>query len=139
MWRFDPTISSVVRASNAPTPAQEPLPQGPLADDLLDRIDRYWRAANYLTVGQIYLQDNPLLREPLRPEQIKPRLLGHWGTSTGLNFIYVHLNRLIQAAGADVVYIAGPGHGGPALNACSYLEGTYTEVHREITRDADGM
>src|SRR5712692_11897220 len=110
-----------------------------LTGDELSRLDAYWRAANYLTVGQIYLQDNPLLREPLRAEHIKPRLLGHWGTSTGLSFIYVHLNRLIKETGADVIYIAGPGHGGPALNANSYLEGTYTEVHPEITPDAAGM
>src|SRR6476660_7319845 len=104
----------------------------------LDEIVAYWEAANYLTVAQIYLQDNPLLREPLRPEQIKPRLLGHWGTSTGLNFIYVHLNRLIQATGADVVYVPRPGHGGPALNANAYLEGTYTAVHPDVTPDLEG-
>src|SRR2546422_2809568 len=78
-------------------------------------LDAYWRAANYLTVGQIYLQDNPLLREPLKPEHIKPRLLGHWGTSPGLSFIYVHLNRLVREADADVIYLVGPGHGGPAI------------------------
>src|SRR3954469_5942267 len=139
MWRFDPTISSVVRASNAPTPAQEPLPQGPLADDLLDRIDRYWRAANYLTIGQIYFQANPLLREALRPEQIKPRLLGHWGTSPGLNFIYVHLNRLIQEHDANIIFLAGPGHGGPAVLANVYLEGTYSEIYPDITPDTAGM
>jgi phosphoketolase len=139
MWSFDPTISSVVRASNAPTPAQEPLPEGPLADDLLKRIDRYWRAANYLTIGQIYLQANPLLREPLRPEQIKPRLLGHWGTSPGLNFIYVHLNRLIQQYDANVIFLAGPGHGGPAVLANVYLEGTYSEIYPDITQDSWAM
>ena len=121
MWRFDPTISSAVRAGSEPAPAQEPLPEGPLADDLLDRIDRYWRAANYLTIGQIYLQANPLLREALRPEHIKPRLLGHWGTSPGLNFVYVHLNRLIQQHDANVIFLAGPGHGGPAVLANVYL------------------
>jgi xylulose-5-phosphate/fructose-6-phosphate phosphoketolase len=139
MWRFDPAISSVVRASNAPTPAQEPPPEGPLADDLLDRIDRYWRAANNLTIGQIYLQANPLLREPLRPEHIKPRLLGHWGTSPGLNFIYVHLNRLIQQHDANVIFLAGPGHGGPAVLANVYLEGTYSEIYPDITQDTAGM
>src|SRR5579883_670825 len=87
----------------------------------LSLMHRYWNAANYLTVGQIYLQDNPLLKEPLRPEHIKPRLLGHWGTSPGLSFIYVHLNRLIQDYGANMIYLAGPGHGGPALVANVYL------------------
>jgi xylulose-5-phosphate/fructose-6-phosphate phosphoketolase len=105
----------------------------------LSLIDRYWRAANYLTVGQIYLQDNPLLREPLRPEHIKPRLLGHWGTSPGLSFIYVHLNRLIKDHNANMIYLAGPGHGGPAVLANVYLEGTYTEVYPEITQDTEGI
>ncbi len=105
----------------------------------LKLIDRYWRAANYLTVGQIYLQDNPLLREPLRPEHIKPRLLGHWGTSPGLSFIYVHLNRLIRDHNVNMIYLAGPGHGGPAILANVYLEGTYTEVYPEITQDTEGI
>ncbi len=105
----------------------------------LNLMHRYWNAANYLTVGQIYLQDNPLLREPLRPEHIKPRLLGHWGTSPGLSFIYVHLNRLIQDHDVDMIYLAGPGHGGPALLANVYLEGTYTEVYPEVTQDAEGI
>src|SRR5256885_13894287 len=97
------------------------------AADELELIDRYWRAANYLSVGQIYLLDNPLLREPLRPEQIKPRLLGHFGTTPGLNFVYAHLNRAINARDLSVIYITGPGHGGPGLVANAYLEGTYTE------------
>src|SRR5262245_19585107 len=139
MWRFDPTISSTVRASSAPTPAPEPPPEGPLPDDLLDRIDRYWRAANYLTIGQIYLQANPLLREALRPQHIKPRLLGHWGTSPGLSFVYVHLNRLIQEHDANIIFLAGPGHGGPAVLANVYLEGTYSEIYPDITQDAAGM
>ena len=105
----------------------------------LELMNRYWQAANYLTVGQIYLQANPLLREPLRPEHIKPRLLGHWGTSPGLSFIYVHLNRLIQDYDVDTIYLAGPGHGGPAILANVYLEGTYTEVYPEITQDVAGM
>ncbi|HEU5376496.1 MAG TPA: phosphoketolase family protein [Ktedonobacteraceae bacterium] len=105
----------------------------------IDLLQRYWSAANYLTVGQIYLQANPLLREPLRPEHIKPRLLGHWGTSPGLNFIYAHLNRLIREHDVDMIYLAGPGHGGPAVLANVYLEGTYTEVYPEITQDAVGM
>ena len=95
----------------------------------LHRVDAYWRATNYLSVGQMYLLDNPLLREPLRPEHIKPRLLGHWGTSSGLNFIYVHLNRLIKSRELNVIYICGPGHGGPAMVANTYLEGTYSEIY----------
>jgi xylulose-5-phosphate/fructose-6-phosphate phosphoketolase len=105
----------------------------------LDALDAWWRAANYLTVGQIYLQENPLLREPLRPEHIKPRLLGHWGTSPGLNLIYVHLNRLIRRDGANVIFLAGPGHGGPALLANVYMEGTYSEIYPAIGRDAAGL
>jgi xylulose-5-phosphate/fructose-6-phosphate phosphoketolase len=110
-----------------------------LAPDMLERIDRYWRAANYLSVGQIYLLDNPLLREPLKAEHIKPRLLGHWGTTPGLNFIYVHLNRAIRERDLDAIFIAGPGHGGPAVVANAYLEGTYSEVYPNITMDEDGM
>jgi xylulose-5-phosphate/fructose-6-phosphate phosphoketolase len=105
----------------------------------LDLINRYWNAANYLTVGQIYLQSNPLLREPLQPEHIKPRLLGHWGTSPGLSFIYAHLNRLIQDNDVDMIYLAGPGHGGPALLANVYLEGTYSEIYPEISEDMQGI
>src|SRR6516165_8533826 len=97
-------------------------------------IDAYWRAANYLSVGQIYLYDNPLLKQPLTKEHIKPRLLGHWGTSPGLNFIYLHLNRLIKDTDASVIYLAGPGHGGPALVGNVYLEGTYSEIFPEVTR-----
>src|SRR5438128_2833330 len=105
----------------------------------LNLMHRYWNAANYLTVGQIYLQDNPLLKEPLRSEHIKPRLLGHWGTSPGLSFIYVHLNRLIQDHDVNMIYLAGPGHGGPALLANVYLEGTYSEVYPKVTQDTEGM
>jgi xylulose-5-phosphate/fructose-6-phosphate phosphoketolase len=108
-------------------------------DQELDRIDRFWRAANYLSVGQIYLLDNPLLREPLRLEHVKPRLLGHWGTTPGLNFIYAHLNRVIKAYGLDMIYICGPGHGGPAMVANTYLEGTYSEFYPDIAEDAEGM
>src|SRR5580698_4459652 len=100
-----------------------------LPDNQLDLIDAYWRAANYLTVGQIYLLTNPLLREPLRVEHIKPRLLGHWGTSPGLSLLYVHLNRIIAEHDLNVIYLAGPGHGGPAILANVYLEGTYSEVY----------
>jgi xylulose-5-phosphate/fructose-6-phosphate phosphoketolase len=102
-------------------------------------LDAYWRAANYLTVGQIYLRDNPLLREPLTPEHVKPRLLGHWGTSPGLSFIYVHLNRLVTETDADVIYLAGPGHGGPAIVANVYLEGTYSEIYPDVSGDAAGL
>ena len=102
-------------------------------------VSGWWAAANYLTVAQIYLQDNPLLREPLRPEHIKPRLLGHWGTSPGLNLIYAHLNRLIRHTDQDVLYVTGPGHGGPAFIANVYLEGSYSEVYPEVSLDIDGL
>src|SRR5574338_127881 len=111
----------------------------PLPDEQIALIDRYWRAANYLSVGQIYLLDNPLLREPLAAEHVKPRLLGHWGTSPGLNFIYAHLNRIIRERGADLLYICGPGHGGPAMVANSWLEGTYSEVYPDVGEGEEGM
>jgi xylulose-5-phosphate/fructose-6-phosphate phosphoketolase len=111
----------------------------PLDADELARIHAYWRAANYLSVGQIYLLDNPLLREPLKLEHVKPRLLGHWGTSPGLNFIYVHLNRVIRRDDLSVLYICGPGHGGPAMVANAWLEGTYAEVYPRVREDAEGM
>jgi xylulose-5-phosphate/fructose-6-phosphate phosphoketolase len=110
-----------------------------LPPDELAGIDAYWRAANYLSVGQIYLLDNPLLRDPLRPEHIKPRLLGHWGTTPGLNFIYAHLNRVIRRDDLDAIYICGPGHGGPGMVANAWLEGTYSEVYPTITNDVAGM
>ncbi|MGH9414146.1 MAG: phosphoketolase family protein [Terriglobales bacterium] len=125
MYRFDLQLSSAVT--------------GPLTPGEMAALDRYWRAANYLTAGQIYLQANPLLREPLRPEHIKPRLLGHWGTSPGLNLIYAHLDRLIRTRDLNAVYLAGPGHGGPAVLANVYLEGAYTEIYPAITRDEAGM
>lgn len=111
----------------------------PLAAEEVRKMHAYWRAANYLSVGQIYLYDNPLLREPLKIEHVKPRLLGHWGTTPGLNFIYVHLNRLIKAHDLNVIYIAGPGHGGPGLVANTYLEGTYSEFYPEISTDTEGL
>jgi xylulose-5-phosphate/fructose-6-phosphate phosphoketolase len=110
-----------------------------LTQDRLSKIDAYWRAANYLALGQIYLRDNPLLREPLSADHIKPRLLGHWGTSPGLSLIYVHLNRLIRDTSANVIYIIGPGHGAPAILAHTYMEGTYTEVYPKVTQDEPGM
>ncbi|MEO8216904.1 MAG: phosphoketolase family protein [Acidobacteriota bacterium] len=111
----------------------------PLSGAELDRMHGWWRAANYLSVGQIYLLDNPLLREPLRLEHTKPRLLGHWGTTPGLNFIYVHLNRVIKARDLNMLYVAGPGHGGPGMIANTYLEGTYSEVYPGISRDLQGL
>ncbi|MEG4235238.1 phosphoketolase family protein [Microcoleus sp. Pol11C3] len=111
----------------------------PLSDSELHKMNAYWRAANYLSVGQIYLLDNPLLKEPLKIEHVKPRLLGHWGTTPGLNFIYVHLNRIIKAQDINTIYIAGPGHGGPGLVANTYLEGTYTEYYSNISQDEDGI
>ncbi len=112
---------------------------GPLSEDLLRRMHAYWRAANYLSVGQIYLLDNPLLREPLKVEHTKPRLLGHWGTTPGLNFIYVHLNRAIVERDLNVIYVCGPGHGGPGMVANAYLEGTYSELYSAISRDEEGL
>ena len=114
-------------------------PAGPLSSRELQLIDAYWRAANYLSVGQIYLLDNPLLVEPLRPEHVKPRLLGHWGTTPGLNLIYAHLNRLITARDLDIIYLCGPGHGGPGMVANTYLEGTYSELYAGVSCDAHGL
>ncbi len=115
------------------------MPETPLDPDLLNRIDAYWRAANYLSVGQIYLMENPLLREPLRKEHIKPRLLGHWGTTPGLNFIYAHMNRAIKAWDLNAIYVCGPGHGGPGMVANTYLEGTYSEIYPGIPQSEMGM
>jgi xylulose-5-phosphate/fructose-6-phosphate phosphoketolase len=120
-------------------PSVPDLRSSPLSDEELQRMDAYWRAANYLSVGQIYLYDNPLLREPLKLEHVKPRLLGHWGTTPGLNFIYVHFNRLIKKYDLNAIFITGPGHGGPGVVANTYLEGTYSEFYPNITRNAEGM
>ena len=147
LFQFSTTVSSAVQmpAAGARLASAELLADahdyrnGPLGPELLRQMQRYWQAANYLTIGQIYLQDNALLREPLRPEHIKPRLLGHWGTSPGLSFIYAHLNRLILERDANVIYLAGPGHGGPALVANVYLEGTYSEIYPSVTRDLAGL
>ncbi len=119
--------------------ADSKTPTQPLNAEQLDLIDRYWRAANYLSVGQIYLLDNPLLREPLLAEQVKPRLLGHWGTTPGLNLLYAHMNRAINERDLNALYVTGPGHGGPGLVANAYLEGTYSEVYSGIAQDEDGM
>ena len=116
-----------------------PLMTDPLSSDELRRIDAWWRAANYLSVGQIYLLANPLLREPLTLEHVKPRLLGHWGTTPGLNLLYAHMNRAILARDLNAMYVTGPGHGGPGLVASTWLEGSYTEVYPDITRDEEGM
>src|SRR4029453_10623444 len=110
-----------------------------VSPELLRRIHAYWRAANYLSVGQIYLLDNPLLKTPLAPEHIKPRLLGHWGTTPGLNFVYIHLNRVISQHDVNMILIVGPGHGGPAIVANTYLEGTYSELYPHVSRDAAGL
>jgi xylulose-5-phosphate/fructose-6-phosphate phosphoketolase len=134
-YEFDVSISSAVSTADG----REAAAVGPLASTLLNQMQHYWSAVNYLTIAQIYLQENPLLRESLRPEHIKPRLLGHWGTSPGLSFIYVHLNRLIKERDANVIYLAGPGHGGPALVAHAYLEGTYSEIYPEVSQDVAGL
>ena len=111
----------------------------PLTPELLGKINAYWRAANYLSVGQIYLYDNPLLREPLKLSHVKPLVVGHWGTTPGQNFIYVHLNRVIKKYDLDMFYIAGPGHGGPAIVGNVYLEGTYSEIFPDISQDEAGL
>src|ERR1035437_9908267 len=121
------------------TPTSGGDQDGPLSADEARLIDAYWRAANYLSVGQIYLLDNPLLRRPLEAGDVKPRLLGHWGTTPGLNMIYAHMNREIKARDLNAIYIIGPGHGGPGLVANTYLEGSYTDVYPSITRDEEGI
>src|SRR6266851_109790 len=125
----------LTRQENVPAP----YPTGPLTQEELNKINAYWRAANYLSVGQIYLRDNPLLRQPLTLEHIKPRLLGHFGTTPGLNFIYAHMNRIIKARDLNAMYVTGPGHGGPGIVANTYLEGSYTELYPKITQDAAGV
>jgi xylulose-5-phosphate/fructose-6-phosphate phosphoketolase len=117
----------------------ETTPQGPLSTELLAKMDAYWRAANYLSVGQIYLKDNPLLERPLTLDDVKPRLLGHWGTTPGLNFLYVHWNRVIRERGLNMIYIIGPGHGGPGLVANTYLEESYSEIYSHIEQNKDGL
>ncbi len=129
--------TEAVNAAHAGTDDKTPVET--LSKRELQQIHAYWRAANYLSVGQIYLLDNPLLKEPLRLEHVKPRLLGHWGTTPGLNFIYAHLNRIINLYDLSMIYLAGPGHGGPGLVANTYLEGTYSEFYPEVARDTDGM
>ena len=128
---FDAALSTAV-AANGQRPTKAPQPKGPLTPDMLDKMHRYWRAANYLCIGQIYLFENPLLREPLKAEQIKPRLLGHWGTSPGQNLIYIHLNRLIKEHDANIIYIAGPGTW-RSLAQCELLSGRH--VYRSSSGD----
>ncbi len=135
----EPERGPAMTAVRALTPGKPEVPSNPLSPEELRRMHCYWRAANYLSVGEIYLRDNPLLREPLRLEHVKPRLLGHWGTTPGLNFIYVHLNRLIKKFDLNVIYITGPGHGGPGLVANTYLEGTYSEFYPGVPQSVEGM
>src|SRR5436189_4288649 len=132
-------MATASRPASRPASRIDPARSTPLSSDELARIDAWWRAANYLSVGQIYLLDNALLREPLRLEHVKPRLLGHFGTTPGLNLVYVHMNRAIRARDLDAIAIWGPGHGGPGVVANAYLEGTYSEVYSHITEDLDGL
>ena len=108
------------------------MSEGPLSQNELEALNGWWRAANYLAVGQIYLMDNPLLKTPLAPEHVKPRLLGHWGTTPGLNFLYAHMNRAIRQRDLDAIFITGPGHGGPALVASAWLDGSYSEIYPDV-------
>lgn len=123
-----------------PTTARWPdSPAAAPSADQLEQLHAWWRAANYLSVGQIYLMDNPLLRRPLQREHVTPRLLGHWGTTPGLTFLYAHANRAISQRGLKAMFITGPGHGGPGLVASTYLEGTYSEVYPDVSEDEEGM
>ncbi len=133
------TTSSLAAQREGAQSAWRTGPGTPPSDEVLNRLDRWWRAANYLSVGQIYLMANPLLREPLRAEHVKPRLLGHWGTTPGLTFLYAHLNRAIAQRRQSTIYITGPGHGGPGLVASAYLDGTYSEVYPEVSQDVEGL
>ncbi len=134
---METTLTTPARRGNK-TKAADGTARTPLSAEMLRKMDAYWRAANYLSVGQIYLYDNPLLREPLRLEHVKPRLLGHWGTTPGQNFVYVHLNRVIKEFDLKMIYISGPGHGGPAIVGNVYLEGTYSEIYPNISEDVVG-
>ena len=119
--------------------ARSTVKGAPLSDAELNKLHAFWRAANYLALGMIYLQDNPLLREELKPEHIKPRMLGHWGTSPALSFIYTHLNRVIKLFDLDMIYMAGPGHGAPGVLGPVYIEGSYSEIYPEKGQDIDGL
>src|SRR5258707_270025 len=131
--------AATAEAKRKPVAQSQAAAAGPLSDEELRKMHAYWRAANYLSVGQIYLMDNPLLKEPVQLKHVKPRLLGHWGTTSGQNFLYVHLNRVIKKYDLNMLYISGPGHGGPALVANAYLEGTYSEVYPNIGQDEAGL
>ena len=135
----DAKRSTTVESTSAARSSQAESTTGPLSPALLERMNRYWQAANYLSVGQIYLYDNPLLKKPLKLEHVKPRLLGHWGTTPGLNFIYVHLNRIIKQYDLNMINVTGPGHGGPGLVANTYLEGTYSERYPDVSQDERGL
>src|ERR1700744_473050 len=130
---------TIATSATTATRRAEVKSTAPLSPDELTRMNAYWRAANYLSVGQIYLKDNPLLERPLTLDDVKPRLLGHWGTTPGLNFLYVHWNRIIKQRDLNMLYIIGPGHGGPGLVANTYLEGSYTEIYPHIERNSDGL
>src|SRR5438477_4774177 len=133
------TAAATSRIARRHQSISETLMPDPLSSDQLEKMHAYWRAANYLSVGQIYLQANPLLEAPLTLEHVKPRLLGHWGTTTGLNFLYVHLNRVIKENDLNMIYVCGPGHGGPGMVANAYLEGRYSEVYPSIGQDEEGL
>src|ERR1700760_1860041 len=120
-------------------PTRSTVKENPLNAEELHNIETFWRACNYLSLGMIYLQENPLLEQPLRPEQIKNRLLGHWGSSPGLSFTYVHLNRVIRKYDLDMIFLAGPGHGAPGVLGPAYLEGTYSEIYPDRSQDRDGL
>src|SRR3954469_19130289 len=136
---MDATIPTTLTQTAPRTSRDSRGKDAPLSADELRKNDAYWRALNYLAVGQIYLLDNPLLKEPLLREHVKPRLPAHWGTSPGLNMLCVHLNRVIKRDDLEMIYIIGPGHGGPSLVAYAYLEGTYSELYPAISQDAEGM
>jgi xylulose-5-phosphate/fructose-6-phosphate phosphoketolase len=135
----DASIPAEILDLSPYAPTRSTITTKPLSSDELRKIETYWRACNYLSLGMIYLQENPLLSEPLRPEQIKNRLLGHWGSSPGLSFIYVHLNRLIRKYDLDMIFLAGPGHGAPGVLGPTYLEGTYSEIYPEKSQDVEGL
>src|SRR5262245_4135664 len=138
-WKRPVSNAMGACAMTAVTTAWHPAELNPLSDESVAQLDGWFRAANYLSVGQIYLLENPLLRTPLSRDDVKPRLLGHWGTTPGLNFIYAHLNRVIKERGQSTIYVTGPGHGGPGLVANAYLDGTYSQVYSDITQDTEGL
>ncbi|GMA96943.1 hypothetical protein GCM10025881_37670 [Pseudolysinimonas kribbensis] len=133
-----PTLGSAIAGEQAGGVETDER-RAPITSETIDRIDAWWRAANYLSIGQIYLLANPLLREPLRAEHVKPRLLGHWGTTPGLNFLWAHLNRAIRERDLNTLFVCGPGHGGPGMVASAYLDGTYSELYPEVDRTEAGI